>query len=183
MRSGSLGVRVGSLGDENPESPAIKVDTVENPTAEQPLAKLHLGKNYVDKRTPMCFEESPSKKNAFVSVTVAGSKDITRVALPTRFRRTVDPTTPTARGDFYKYMSEQLKVNVTAAYYPVRGDHAVRGGLGSSVLKKFVEDSGPTRYPFVGGMRMVVCVNGEELDEELFLRSGASCLGSGCSVM
>jgi hypothetical protein len=135
-------------------------------------------------RMPTSFENTPANLHAFVSVTVHGSKDITKVPLPTRFRKTTDPTTPTTSGSFYKYMSETLNVNVTAVYYPVRGDHAVRGGQGSSVLKRFVEDSGPTQYPFVGGMRLVLCLNGDELrDEELFLQSGAPCQGAGCCVM
>jgi hypothetical protein len=134
-------------------------------------------------RKPTSFEDQPPNLHAFVTVAVSGSKDVVKVALPTAFRKTTEATTPTASGSFHKYLSSQLKANVTAVYYPVRGDR-LRAGLGSCVLKKFVEDAGPTQYPFVGGMRLVLCLNNDELQgEELLMQGDATCQGGGCCVM
>jgi hypothetical protein len=127
----------------------------------------------------MGLEDTP-KRLPNLLVQISGSKATPiRVPLVPRFARTSEPTTPTAPGSFQQYLSEQLGREVSAVYYPIRNKDAP----GAVKLQAFELDCAvnkPFRYPFVGGMKLLACVDGatEPVEEDMIR---GSCHGA-CSI-
>lgn len=136
--------------------------------------------SYVDDRTPVTYdEEAVELPNVLVEIS-GKEQDAVRVPLQRQFMRSVEgePVTPTV---FMQYLSEQLGQNITAVYYPVRKSNRQSGGKTSTDLQAFAKDkmSGGSgmAYPFVGGMRIVVCVDGSDVLQSPAAKTAVPCVG------
>lgn len=138
---------------------------------------------YVDKSAPNTFDVTPNHKLPSLLVQVSGSKEAVRIPLLPRFTRSSEPATPTSGDCFEKYLSRELGKNVSAIYYPVAKEGNTRGGAGSTTLQMFEKDvlGGNHAYPFVGGMKVVVCIDGQIEPQ----KDGVKChqCSGGCSLM
>lgn len=116
-----------------------------------------------------------------VLVQISGqNEELLRVPLQRQFTRTAEgePATPTS---FIQYLSDQVGQNITAVYYPVRKANRQGGGRNSIDLNQFSRNEtsgGGVPYPFVGGMKIVACVDGSDLARSP--KSAVPC--SGCVV-
>lgn len=130
-----------------------------------------------DAQTPHTFEQGTLPN---LLVEVHGSNgELQKVPLPAQFSQRATWSPPPS--EFKKYLSKQLGEDVTGVFYTVRGDRAV-GRKNSLTLQRFEMDEGTTAYPFVGGMKILVCVDGAESIASLSIRK-SSKYTSGCSVM
>merc|ERR1712050_574725 len=87
------------------------------------------------------------------------NEDALRIDLPRQFRFTKGAPLNGYADEFLNFLSKELNMNVTALYY--KGHATGKRGRDDVVFLRFSDNGKPIASPFVPGMVVVACIDGD----------------------